>query len=403
MNKMTNLQMLGYLLLRTILITAALILFFSMMAGMYYKSEPRGIKTAICDMDHSALSRSVIFNVNASEMYDVVSYVPDYETIQELVDNGDIDLGIVIPENTYKNVLNKRPVNLLAVLNGSANPIVPKLSLGNFKKIVMTLNMQYSMHIPVEDLGAIPNVRHAKKPLLGVNERIYYTPAMSMESSMLPAFMGLAMQIVSMLIILLALKVNQKQVVGMIPKLRYARQMPLKAILTPILTSWLMVGTAISTAFFTTMHLFSVPVPLNPWNTVLVIFLLVLAMESISVFFALTINNVVMLTAIITLIVLPAFMYSGFLIPFEQMASFPKWLGGIFPLRYYLKALYLVFNHQMPLASAAHWLNILLKFIGVFLGLDAILLLIGFFERKGFHIPEKLQAIEAKAVPEEKE
>lgn len=402
MNKMNPFQLIGFLVLRTILITLALVLFFSMMAGMYYKSEPRGVRTAICDLDHSPLSRSIIFNINASEMYSVTDYSNDYKGIQKLVDEGKIDLGIVIPENSYKNILNKRNVNLLAVINGTANPIVPKLSLGTLKMIVMTLNMQYGMHIPVESLGVIPNVRHAKMPLMSVSRRVFYSPTMNMESSMLPAFMGLAMQIVSMLIILLALKANQKQITGLIPKLKYARQMPIKAILLPVVTSWIMVSTAISTAFFTTMYIFGISVPPNIWDTVLIISLLVLAMESISIFISLNINNVIVLTALITLIVLPAFMYSGFLVPLEQMAGFPHWLGGIFPLRYYLKALYLVFNHQMPLSSAAYWINILLEFIGLFASLIIITLIIGAFERRGFRLPDNLKNRKVNAVPEEK-
>lgn len=402
MNKMNPFQLIGFLVLRTILITLALVLFFSMMAGMYYKSEPRGVRTAICDLDHSPLSRSIIFNINASEMYSVTDYSNDYKGIQKLVDEGKIDLGIVIPENSYKNILNKRNVNLLAVINGTANPIVPKLSLGTLKMIVMTLNMQYGMHIPVESLGVIPNVRHAKMPLMSVSRRVFYSPTMNMESSMLPAFMGLAMQIVSMLIILLALKANQKQITGLIPKLKYARQMPIKAILLPVVTSWIMVSTAISTAFFTTMYIFGILIPPNIWDTVLIISLLVLAMESISIFLSLNINNVIVLTALITLIVLPAFMYSGFLVPLEQMAGFPHWLGGIFPLRYYLKALYLVFNHQMPLSSAAYWINILLEFIGLFASLIIITLIIGAFERRGFRLPDNLKNRKVNAVPEEK-
>ena len=64
------------------------------------------------------------------------------------------------------------------------------------------------------------------------------------------------------------------------------------------------------------------------------------------------INKSGILAAIITLIVLPAFMYSGYMVPFEQMADLPVRIGGWFPLRYYLKALYLVFNHHQPLAVA---------------------------------------------------
>ena len=381
-------QMIGKLIMRTVVIAAVLIFFFSMMAGMYYKSEPRGVRTAICDEDFSPLSRSIIYSIKASDFYKVVEQPADYHMLQKLVDEGKVDLGVVIPHDAYRDVLNRRSVRVLAVLNGTANPIVPKLSLAGLNRIVMTLNNQYAMHIPVEDLGTIPNVRHPKTPLLMVSERVFYSPTMNMEASMLPAFMGLAMQIVSMLIVLLALRTNHRYIVTLIPKIRFVRQMPLKAILLPVLTSWLMVGTAISLAFFATMQIFQVPLPPNGWNTVAVIFMLVLAMESISLFFTLNINNVIPLIVLITLIVLPAFMYSGFLVPLEQMAHLPKVIGGLFPLRHYLTALYGVFNHHLPLHKVIVPLFTLVKFIAIFLTLSAVSVVIGAFERRRIHFAQ---------------
>ncbi len=402
MGKVTSLGMLRRLLVRTVIIIAALTLFFSLMVGMYYKNEPRSIKTAIVDIDHSALSRDIIFSINSSDLYKVVAYPTDYEQLKMLIDNGKVDVGLVIPEDTYKNVLNRHPVNILALLNGTANPIVPKLSLGGIMKILMTMNMQMQMHLRVEDLGSLPNTRHIIKPPLNLSERVFYSPKINMESSMLPAFMGLAMQIVSMVIILLALRTNHKQLQGLFPKMSRARQLPVKGIVIPIITSWIIVGTAISTAFFLTLYIFGIPTPPSIWNTVIIFFIFVLSMDLFSAMITLNIDNVVALIAIITLIVMPAFMYSGFLVPMEQMADLPKAIGGYFPLRYYLNALYLVFNHHMPLSSAYHWINILYEFIGGFSIVIIISIIIGSIERKGFMLKMKKPSNETPAteIPE---
>ena len=370
------------LLFRTVIIAIALLFFFSMMAGMYYKSEPRAIKTAICDEDYSPLSRSLSFNIQASNLFAVKYHPVDYLALQKLIDDGKIDLGIVIPNNTYKDILNRRNVRILAALNGTANPIIPKLALGGLNRVIMTINNQYLMHVPVEDLGAIPNTRHAKAPLLMVSDRVFYSPAMNMEASMLPAFMGLAMQIVSMVIIMLGLRTSHRFIQNLFPKITKARQMPLKPTLIPIISSLIIVGTAISLAFYSTMYLFKVPFPHNIWNVVLIIFLFVFAMQSIALFISLNIDNSVVLIALVTVIVFPAFMYSGFLIPIEQMASIPKMIGSWFPLRYYLQAVYGVFNRHLPLSEVITPIKILLKFIGGFLTLSAISILIGTLERK---------------------
>ena len=167
------------------------------------------------------------------------------------------------------------------------------------------------------------------------------------------------------------------------PGLKSVRQLPVKMLLPPLIISLLIVGTSISVAFFTTMKLFGVPFTHEVmWNVVAIIFLFVLSMESISYFLALNIRNGAVLAGIITLIVMPAFMYSGYLVPPEQMADVPKMIGNWFPLSHYLRSLYPVFNHRQELSVAYPEMNILWKYVGLFLALSLLSILIGQIERK---------------------
>ena len=59
-----------------------LVLFFSLMAGMYYKSSPRNINVAILDEDHSALSRSIIHAISSTNYFNVVGTSIDYLRLQ---------------------------------------------------------------------------------------------------------------------------------------------------------------------------------------------------------------------------------------------------------------------------------------------------------------------------------
>ncbi len=379
---MKPIKMLAQIILRTLLIAVILTFFFSMMAGMYYNNAPRHIRTAVVDEDQSPLSRSIVFGIRSSDVFDV-EYAPvDYLALQNLIAQGKVDAGVVIPHDLYKNVLNGRSQRILVVLNGSANPSVPNLALGNMNMIVNTIASQLQLKVPVEDLGSIPNFRHQMMPLLTVSTRAFYSPTVNMESSMLPAFMGLAMQVVSLVIIVLLLNVNLKQFREKFPSAKVARQLPVKAVIMPVILSWLIVTTAIAVAFYSVMVMFAVPLPSNFWNVVFVISVLVMAMESISLFFSLNIKSTVTLVAIYTLIVLPAFLYSGFLVSFQQMPAFPRMVGGWFPLRYYLEALYGVFNRGLRVADVGNYLNSLYYFIGGFLLLSLLSILLGAFERR---------------------
>ncbi len=366
---------------RTLLVAVVLTFFFSMMAGMYYNSEPRHIRTAIVDEDHSALSRAIIYAVQSSDVFQVAHAPVDYLALQRLMDRGQVDAGVVIPHDLYRDVLNGRPQNILAVLNGTANPIVPKLALGNLNMIVLTIGNQLQAHVPVEELGAVLNSWHQMRPPLSVTSRVFYSPTVNMESSMLPAFMGLAMQVVSLVIITLLLRAGLARARRALPALTSARQLPPAAVAGPVVLAWVMVTTAIALAFYAVMRMFAVPLPPRFWGVVVVIALLVLAMESIALFFSLNVTRGTALIAVYTLIVLPAFLYSGYLVPPEQMPAFSRAVGSWFPLRYYLGALYGVFNRGLSLSDVAGSLNTLFAFAGVFLGLSAVSVAIGTRQR----------------------
>lgn len=369
--------------MRITMISLVLILFFSMMAGMYYKTAPRNIRIAVVDEDHSALSRSILYNIRASDYYHIVDQPIDYLSLQKMIDRNEIDMGIVIPYNAYHDIQNNQGVRIMAALNGTANPSIPGTALSKLNQIISTLNGQLALNVRVEDLGSIPNHRHAKEPLISVAERVYYSPTLSMEASVLPAFMGLAMQTISMITILFALMGSLKTWKQKFPFISNARQIPTFELIRAAIVSGLVAGTSISIAFYSTMLLFGVPFDQSEiWNVILVIFLFTISMESISYFLVLNINNSGILAAIITLIVLPAFMYSGYMVPFEQMADIPTRIGGWFPLRYYLKALYLVFNHHQPLAVAQPFMNKLWQFTVLFFSLSIVSIIVGQFERK---------------------
>jgi len=380
---MKGIKLILMIFMRITMISLVLILFFSMMAGMYYKTAPRNIRIAVVDEDHSALSRSILYNIRASDYYHIVDQPIDYLSLQQMIDRNEIDMGIVIPHNAYHDIRNNQRIRIMAALNGTANPSIPGTALSKLNQIISTLNGQIALNVRVEDLGSIPNHRHAKEPLISVAERVYYSSTLSMEASVLPAFMGLAMQTISMITILFALMGSLKTWKQKFPFISNARQIPPFELIRAAIVSGLVAGTSISVAFYSTMLLFGVPFNQSEiWNVVSVIFLFTISMESISYFLVLNINHTGILAAIITLIVLPAFMYSGFMVPIEQMADLPTRIGGWFPLRYYLKALYLVFNHHQPLSVAQPFMNKLWQFTGLFFSLSIVSMIVGHFERK---------------------
>ena len=111
---MKILKLIMMIIMRIVMVSLVLILFFSMMAGMYYKTAPRNIRIAVVDEDHSALSRSILYNIRASDYYQIVDQPIDYLSLQKMIDRNEIDMGIVIPHDAYHDIQNNLGVRIMA-------------------------------------------------------------------------------------------------------------------------------------------------------------------------------------------------------------------------------------------------------------------------------------------------
>ncbi|MCX6239144.1 MAG: ABC transporter permease, partial [Bacteroidia bacterium] len=136
---MKILKLIMMILMRIVIISLVLVLFFSMMAGMYYKTAPRNIHIAIVDEDHSTLSRSILHNIRATDYYKIVAQPNDYLSLQKMIDRNEIDMGIIIPHDAYRDLQNNMEVRIMAALNGTANPSIPGSALSKLNQIISTL------------------------------------------------------------------------------------------------------------------------------------------------------------------------------------------------------------------------------------------------------------------------
>lgn len=94
---------------------ASLILFYFIYSSQIIQHIP----TVVVDLDQSAASRDVISKLGAEENLKIVDYPATYQEMQQLIQAGQAQVGVVIPPDFAKDVTLHRQTNLFCAIDAS--------------------------------------------------------------------------------------------------------------------------------------------------------------------------------------------------------------------------------------------------------------------------------------------
>src|SRR4030042_4391525 len=87
--------------------------------GYAAKFDVDVVPTALIDYDRSITSREYINKFKSSGYFSFNYYINSYEELENLIDNGKVILGIVIPNDFAKNLGRLETVHVQAIFDGS--------------------------------------------------------------------------------------------------------------------------------------------------------------------------------------------------------------------------------------------------------------------------------------------
>lgn len=88
-------------------------------SGVYSFQRIGNIPTAIVDLDHSRSSQQVVAGLQNAADLQVIAYPETYDQIEELIQKGEVIVGIVIPEDYGKNIDLRRQTNVAMLIDGT--------------------------------------------------------------------------------------------------------------------------------------------------------------------------------------------------------------------------------------------------------------------------------------------
>ncbi len=299
-------------------------LFQLVMLAAATSTDVNHLRVAVCDQDHSSISRSLTTAFNNSTQMDVTQTPASLDAGKRLLDAGEADMIVIIPPNFAADLAagDRRPAVQLLV---DGSNVIVGLTLERLAQGILT---HTQVQIATERWGALPTAGIDVRPV------IYYNQELNHRYSTLPAQLGLIVYMVTMLVASFGLARARER--GTMEQLR----------VTPLSRSELLIGKAIPVmvialtdfAVMLSANLFIYKVPMR--GSLLLLFGLTALYILAEMGIGLTISSVAVSQQqsllMVFLVGVLNVAFSGYLVPVKNMPWLLSRLSWCFPVRHYM-------------------------------------------------------------------
>ncbi|MCA9901900.1 MAG: ABC transporter permease [Ardenticatenaceae bacterium] len=314
--------------------TALVLLVFYMfveiaLCGISLTLEVRNVATAVYDADRSNQSQDLIDAFDRLQNFTVGKQVTDPTQIDELMDSGEVQLGLIIPPSFSRDIASGQTAEIQLLFGGS-NSIITKQAMADASSLLR----DYNTKIAWERVGQSGLSGHSFLPQVNNQVRIWYIPNLKYVYFVMLTM--LAISVVVLGILLPAASIVREKEAGTFEQLMVtpvsaaelitAKLLPMIAIKLVGLT----IGIALS------LWVFDVPLRgsvLLFYGISLVMFL---SSMGIGVMLGVFAQNMQQTLLLGFFIFFPMAFLSGTVVPINNMPQALQWLTYISPLRYYV-------------------------------------------------------------------
>ena len=287
--------------------------------------DVRTVRLGVYDLDRSSASRDYLASLTASGDQRIVGEAGSAAELEQWLDQGRIDVGVVVPPNFQRTRLAGEPAVVQLLVDGS-DPIQARAGLIQLD----TAAAFYSARAVHERMGP----GFTAGPLIVPDARVWYNPELKSVNYIVPGLFSLILMTLSPLLSTLAIVRERER--GSIQQVLVAPVSPAAYIVGKAVPYGLLAYVEMLLVVAMGLLWFHIPfrgsLPLLLLASVVYVFCTVGLGLLIS---TLTRSQVVAMLAAMVVTLMPAFLFSGFLFPLYSMPVRYQWLSLVFPARHF--------------------------------------------------------------------
>ncbi len=285
--------------------------------GYAINTDVRHLEAAVSDQAQTHLSRRFVAALRHTQVLDIVESVPTAEQLEALLRAGSISVGIYIPPDFDRRVIDPaRPAAHLLV--DGADPTI----LGVAERLA---------GMPV----TFDEAQRLVPPTRNLEVRAYYNPERRTPVNIIPGLIGVILTLTMMLFTAVAIVRERER--GNLELL----------INTPITTAQLMIGKIVpyigiglvqlALIVWVSQLLFDVPVRGSLLALYLAAAVFIAANLALGLFVSTVARTQFQAMQVTFFILLPSILLSGFVFPFAGMPAFAQYLGEVLPITHFIR------------------------------------------------------------------
>lgn len=297
------------------------------MFGYAVTTDVDHIRTAVCDLDKSPLSRALIERFTASGYFTVVDNTNDPERLGELLDRGKATLGIQINRGFADDLRSGRQAAIQTIVDGTDS------NTG-------TVAMDYAQRITQEFSRAraapieLTQLAQPQTNPIELRSRAWFNPDLKSRYFNVPGVIAVVLLLISLL--LTAMAIVREREIGTMEQLMVTPIRPLELILGKTLPFVLISFIDVLVVTFIGVNWFHVPIHGSLWLLLFGAGLYLMSTIGVGLFIS-TISQTQQQALMSSFFFyLPAVLLSGFMFPISNMPEPAQWITYLNPLRYFL-------------------------------------------------------------------
>jgi ABC-2 type transport system permease protein len=284
--------------------------------GYAINTDVRHLRAGVSDMANTQLSRTLVADAQASQVLDIVTHADSAQVLQRELQDGKIEVGIFIPPDFDRRVLDRSRPPAQLLVDGS-DPTLQGVASG-------------LLNLPIQPRSGIAAV---SVPSFEI--RNYYNPERRSAVQIIPALIGVILTFT--MVLFTAIAVVRERERGNLEML----------ITTPISTLELMLGKIlpyiiigllqVSLVLLIGAWLFQVPVRGTLRDLYAAALIFITASLSLGLLISTLARTQFQAVQLTIFTFLPSILLSGFMFPFAGMPKFAQWLGELLPLTHFVR------------------------------------------------------------------
>ncbi len=317
------------------------------------------VETMIYDLDNTPQSEGLVREFYGSRYFDVRGEASSYREIENAMDREQARVGVVIPADYAKNLLQGRTAQVQILIDGSDSNTA-SIALGYAEGLIQAYAVRWRDDAESERAGRV------FQPPVEARVRVWYNTDLESKNYIVPGLIGVITMIIAAL--LTSLTIAREWENGTMEQLLSTPVRPSELAMGKLIAYFLLGFVDMMMAIIVGVYVFDVPIKGNPWLLIGVACIFLAGGMAWGIFISATSRN--QLTAYqigVFTSFLPAFLLSGFVYSLQNMPAIIQFFAIFVPARYFITVAKGIFLKGIGVKLL--WFDILLLvlyMIGVF-------------------------------------